>query len=73
MKKTLEGVDARHSFLVFQGIFVCILQALAASTLPALEYLWVRTHRAPAGALTRLQRSGSSKQGAARAGVQRQG
>ncbi|KAK9828003.1 hypothetical protein WJX81_007850 [Elliptochloris bilobata] len=32
---------SRHDFLVFQGILVCILQALAASTLPALEYLWV--------------------------------
>jgi hypothetical protein len=42
MKKVLAGADARHDFLVFQGIFVCILQALAASTLPALEYLWVR-------------------------------
>ena len=40
--KTLAAVDARHNFLVFQGVFVCILQALAASTLPALEYLWVR-------------------------------
>ena len=45
MRKTLEGADGRHSFLVFQGIFVCILQALAASTLPALEYLWVRPTR----------------------------
>ena len=42
MKKVLAGADARHDFLVFQGVFVCILQALAASTLPALEYLWVR-------------------------------
>ena len=47
MKKKFESVDARHSFLVFQGIFVCILQALAASTLPALEYLWVRPSRHP--------------------------